>query len=151
MTDSIRESVLQRIAELLTGCGPGYATPCRTSVFRSRQEALDRAISPALVIEPGESEETTAFSELADQNTFEVDVSVVVRGDPYDQLADPICVRVHALLMADPTLAGLVDRVRRVRTQWRAVEADATAGAVTARYRVTYLSAFNDLTRAPFA
>jgi len=114
-------------------------------VFRSREEAITLGETPCIVVLPA-IEETTAFSAAVDDNVLTVSVEVFVRGDPYDQLADPALVSLHGLLMRDPVLAGLVTRVRKKSKSWEAQEADQTAGSVVTKYEMRYLSATDDLT-----
>ena len=96
-----REQILSAIATAL-------ATTAGVSgrVYRSRVTAMQRAESPAIVIEP--------ISDTPTQNTslptldwrMRVRVTVIVRGDVPDQLAYPIIESMHAKMVADLTLGG---------------------------------------------
>lgn len=114
-------------------------------VFRSRELAILRGETPCIVVLLG-GESSTAFGEDVDDNRLTVDIEISTRGDPYDQIADPIVVDAHRLLRTDPGLWDIVTAVRRKERTWAAEEADATAGCVTMKYELRYLSAANDLT-----
>lgn len=145
MAASIREQILARLLALLIN-----ANGCAANVFRSRQEPLARNLAPATEIEPT-LENSKAESEWSDLNNLQVEIRITVRGDVYDNLADPIAVTTHALIMNDSALSGLCDRVRRISTQWQAQEADQSAGVLTMHYQFIYLSAAGDLTQRAIA
>lgn len=114
-------------------------------VFRSRELAIVRGETPCVVVLLG-GEASTAFGDDVDDNRLTVDVEITTRGDPFDQLADPFVVDAHRLLVGDPGIRALATSVRRKECTWVAEEADATAGCVTMKYELRYLSAANDLT-----
>ena len=86
------------------------------------------------------------MSSGVDENTLIVALEIFTRGDPPDQLADPVAVAAHRLLSADPQLACLITSIRRKERNWEGQEADDTAGFVMMRYEVRYLTAANDMT-----
>lgn len=138
-TVSRREQILDRIALLLT---PTVNISQR--VYRSRVEPLARGESPAVVVEP--------VSDQAQQDTLgtlqwvmTVRVAVIVRGNVPDQIADPIVLDIHRLLLTDTTLGGYVTDIVPGTTSWEMLEADQPAGVVSVEYTVTYRTALNAL------
>jgi hypothetical protein len=140
---SLREQILQRIKDLLTG-----ATPAGAQVYRSREEPITRNLSPAIIIVPS-TETTQALSEYADRNDLDVDVIVIARGDVWDAVADTVAVPLHTLIMNDAQLEALCQHMRRFSADWQGKEADLTAGALTMKYRFVYLANALDIARAP--
>lgn len=136
---SIREQIMARMAGVLTGVLPN-ALP----VYRSREVAFSRGELPAVVILPSD-EETQPLSELLEVSHLNVHVEIIVRGDAWDSLADPIIVAVHGLLLGDTQLAALCSRLRRTTAKWEAHEADQTAGVLTQTYRLQYRTQTNQL------
>lgn len=136
---SIREQIVARIALVLTGTLPG-ALP----VYRSREQAFARGDLPAVVVKPAD-EETQAISALLEISRLNVHVEVIVRGDVWDSLADPVIVSAHVLLLGDTQLAALVSKLRRTSAKWEAHEADQTAGVLTQTYLINYDHPTNQL------
>ena len=107
-------------------------------VYRSRVTAVQRAESPAIVVEP--------ISDTPTQNTslptldwrMRVRVSVIVRGDVPDQLADPVIESMHAKMVADLTLGGLAIDVQPDEVSFNLVDADQPAGVIFNDYIVQY-------------
>lgn len=129
---SIREQILARIVTVLG------ALPNAVPVFRSRETAFARAQLPAVVVVPVD-EETQPLSELWEVSQFNFHVEVLVRGDVWDSLADPIIVAAHTLMLGDAQLAALCSKIRRSGAKWEGHEADQTAGVLTQVYHVQYL------------
>ena len=77
--------------------------------------------------------------------TMQVRVAVIVRGDVPDQLADPVLVDIHAKLMADATLNGYAIDLLPTTVAFEMIEADQTAGVVSAEYAVKYRTALTSL------
>lgn len=123
----------------------GAAAGIDGRVFRSRELAIVRNETPCIVVLLAE-EASTVFGKHVDDNRLTVDIEITTRGDPYDKIADPIAVDAHRLLRTDAVLAGIVTEVRRKERTWAAQEADATAGCVTMKYELRYLSDANDMT-----
>lgn len=140
---SLREQILARCQAALLN-----ATPAGANVFRSREISINRAVSPSIVVMP-DGESSTRKGQFADQHALLVKICIFVRGDPWDQLADPLAVAAHQVLMSDAPLAALAVDVRKVGTDFEAEEADRTAGTLTARYAITYLSSARDIAAAP--
>lgn len=139
---SIHEQILSAAVSALASL-PGIDG----RVFRSRVEAVARGETPCVIVQPG-GEETTVFNPSVDENRMLFSVELMVRGDPYDQIADPYVVDVHRLLYGSSDLAALVAQLRRKSRAFEANEADHTAGSVTTTYEARYLSAAGDMTES---
>lgn len=131
---SIREQIVARMAAALAALVVNAVT---VPVVRSREQAFARGELPAVVVKPAD-EETQAIAETLEVSRFNVHVEVIVRGDPWDSLADPIVVAAHALLLGDAPLAALCSKLRRTTAKWEAHEADQTAGVLTQTYHLIY-------------
>ena len=137
---SKRERILQAIESALSA-----VAGIDGRVFRTLPDANPRELQPYVALE-WESEAATPLSVPQIERTLTVVVSVLVRGDVPDTLADPIAVSVHALLMADPTLGGLAIDVMLKGARFEAVSADQSAGKLTHEYDVLYRHSFADMT-----
>lgn len=128
-----REQILRAIATSLA-----TTTGVNGRVYRSRVTAVQRAESPAIVIEP--------ISDTPTQNTslptldwrMRVRVSVIVRGDTPDQLADPIIEDMHAKMVADLTLGGYAIDVQPDEVTFNMLDADQPAGVIFNDYIIQY-------------
>ena len=136
---SNRELIVARMSAALSGMLPN-AIP----VYRSREQAFSRDELPAIVVKPGD-EETIAISELMEMSRLNVHLEIIVRGDVWDSLADPIIIAAHALLLGDLPLATFCSKIRRTTAKWEPHEADQTAGVLTQTYHVQYRSQTNQL------
>jgi hypothetical protein len=126
--------------QILTAIASALATTAGVSgrVYRSRVTAMQRAESPAIVIEP--------ISDTPTQNTslptldwrMRVRVTVIVRGDVPDQLADPIIEDMHAKMVADLTLGGYAIDVQPDEVTYNMLDADQPAGVIFNDYIVQY-------------
>lgn len=126
--------------QILTAIASALATTAGVSgrVYRSRVTAMQRAESPAIVIEP--------ISDTPTQNTslptldwrMRVRVTVIVRGDVPDQLADPIIENMHARMVADLTLGGYAIDVQPDEVTYNMLDADQPAGVIFNDYIVQY-------------
>lgn len=142
---TLREQILARIAAALLN-----ATPAGANVFRSREVSITKGLSPAIVVMPG-NESHQSFGVSASKHELHVDISIFVRGDPWDQLADAVIEPAHRVVMSDAGLRSLVLDVRHVDVQSSFVseEADRTAGTLTEPYLITYVTKPNDLSAQP--
>jgi len=128
-----REQILAAITTAL-----GSTTGVSGRVYRSRVTAVQRAESPAIVVEP--------ISDTPTQNTslptldwrMRVRVSVIVRGDIPDQLADPVIESMHANMVADLTLGGLAIDVQPDEVSFNMIDADQPAGVIFNDYIIQY-------------
>jgi hypothetical protein len=126
--------------QILTAITTALATTVGVNgrVYRSRVTAVQRAESPAIVVEP--------ISDTPTQNTslptldwrMRVRVSVIVRGDVPDQLADPVIDSMHAKMVADLTLGGYAIDVQPDEVSFNLVDADQPAGVIFNDYIVQY-------------
>ena len=128
-----REQILAAIATALAS-----TAGVSGRVYRSRVAALQRAESPAIVVEP--------ISDTPTQNTslptldwrMRVRVSVITRGDVPDQLADPVIESMHSKMVADLTLGGLAIDVQPDEVSFNLVDADQPAGVIFNDYIIQY-------------
>jgi hypothetical protein len=133
--------------QILAAITTSLATTAGVSgrVYRSRVTAMQRAESPAIVVEP--------ISDTPTQNTslptldwrMRVRVSVVVRGDLPDQLADPVIESLHSKMVADLTLGGLAIDVQPDEVSFNFFDADQPAGVIFNDYIVQYRTSVSSL------
>jgi hypothetical protein len=136
--NTVRKSILTQFATL-------WAVPNAT-VYRSRETAIARVEGSAVVIRPQtEQVEKRAASGMLVLRDFTVAVSVIVRGDPPDDVADPIIQAGNKATLIDPTLGGLCAQVIEHSTEWKFEEADLTALEVVILYMVRYQTSAADL------
>jgi len=140
---SIREQILERVFTLLAG-----ATPAGGNVFRSREVSITRAVTPSIVLMP-QTDPVERMGQFTDHHRLEFSLEIFVRGDPWDQLADPVWVAAHALLMSDAILGTLVADIRHLGCEFEGQEADRTAGTLTASYQAIYLTNAADVSVGP--
>lgn len=135
-----RERILSAVRTALTG-----TAQVGGRIYRTRVEPISREESPAIVVEP--------ISDSATQNTslptldwsMIVRVTVIVRGAPPDQLADPIIESLHSRVMADLTLGGYAIDVQPTSVTFIFTEADGAAGEIQCDYRVLYRTSVTNL------
>lgn len=138
-----RETILAAVRTALTNtAGVG------TRIYRSRVEPMARAESPAIVIEPvsDQAEQNTSLPKL--DWSLTVRVSVIVRGNIPDQLADPTVESLHAKLMADLTLGGYAIDIQPIGVNFELVEADQPAGVISCDYLIRYRTNVSNLASA---
>ena len=141
---TLRENILEDIMSSLSG-----TTGVGSRIYRSRVVPLQRGESPALVVEP--------VSDTPEQNTslptldwsLVVRVSVIVRGEKPDEVADPIVESLHGKIMADLTLGGYAIDVQPQGVSFEMVDADQPAGVIGCDYLVRYRTRLADLTQGP--
>ena len=137
-----REQILDQIKSVLTS-----TAGVSSRVYRSRVVPLSRGESPAIVIEP--------ISDTAQQNTslptldwsMQVRVSVIVRGDVPDEIADPIVESLHSKMCADLTLNGYAIDVQPTSVEFQMIDADQPAGVINTNWLVIYRTEIDDLTQ----
>ena len=139
-----RESILAAIRTALTG-----TTGVSTRIYRSRVEPLARGELPAIVVEPvsDNAEQNTSLPTL--DWTLTVRISIVVRGNVPDQVADPIVQDMHSKVMADLTLGGHAYDVQPVSVSFDLAEADQPSGVISCDYAVRYRTRVADLSLSP--
>lgn len=141
---TVRENIIEDIMSSLSG-----TTNVGTRIFRNRVVPISRGESPALVVE--------VVSDTPEQNTslptldwsLLIRVSVIVRGDEPDEVADPIVESLHAKIMSDLTLGGHAIDVQPGTTTFEMVDADQPAGVIGVEYLVRYRTELDDLTTTP--
>ncbi len=143
MAHSIREQILLAVIKAL---GPPTAGSGAT-LHRSPTAAISREQSPALLVVP----ESEAIVERAnDRVTRELTVRITALSRALPPVsshaeADQLLTAAHAALMADTNLGGLALGLREVECEWEVDDADASATAIPARYRITYRTMAADL------
>lgn len=136
---TIVEQIMVALVAALTN-----ATDAADRVYRSRVVAITRGETPCIAVAP-HVEESTVFGQDIDNNVLDIEVEVFVRGDPYDETADPVVGQVHRSLTNDPGVKSLVTEIRKKSKAWQALEGDETAGVVATVYQVRYLSLASDI------
>ena len=139
-----RESILARIRTNLTG-----TTGVSTRIYRSRVEPLARGELPALVVEPVNDACQQLTSTPTLDWTMTVRVSVIVRGDVPDQVADPIIESLHSKIMADLTCNGFAYDVQPIGVSFDLVEADQPSGVISCDFAVKYRTQVANLAQSP--
>lgn len=136
---SKRETILAQVMTALAGTsGVG------SRIYRSRVVPLARGEAPALVVEPvSDSATQDTLGTLMWTLTFRV--SVIVRGNVPDQLADAAMLDVHSKLMGNATLDGMVIQLLPTTVSFEMMEADQPAGVVSAEFTAQYRTALNSL------
>lgn len=140
MPDSKRELIMKQVTTRLAGvAGIGGR------VYRSMAEAMERDEHPCVLVR-WTSEQSSPQTVPLLERTLSVEVSILVRGNVPDQIADPIAQSVHALLMVDTSLGGLALDVRLASAVFDMESADGTAGKITHTYEVEFRHSYADLT-----
>ena len=136
-----REQILAALKTKLTG-----TTGVSTRIYRSRPEALTKAATPAIILEPvsdNPRETDTIFSKITWE--FRVRVSVIVRGKIPDKVADPTVNSLYTKILTDPTIGGLAIDIRPSVTNFEILESDEPAGIVSAEFEIDYRSSYDNL------
>lgn len=140
---SLRELITARAAACLVG-----VTAAGNNVFRSREAAISRDITPAIVVMPV-NEDVRRMGTFTDVHELTLAIEVFTRGDPWDSLADTTAEVLHKVLVADPVILSYQADIRRVSTDYESQEADRTAGVLSAIYQITYLAKAADVAANP--
>ena len=98
------------------------------------------------VIEPRSDNPDQSFSLPRLDWSLSVTVSVIVRGDVPDEVADPIIESMHSKLMADLTLGGYAIDIQPGAVSFEMVDSDQPAGVIGCEYVVRYRTLVTDLT-----
>ena len=140
---SIRERILLAVLAAVRPAAEGLGA----TLHRSPTVAIGREYCPALVVFP----ESETIAERANECvTRELTIRLVALARAVPPLApeteaDWLLTAAHAALMADGNLGGLALGIREQDGEWEVEDADATAAAIPARYRITYRTLANDL------
>ena len=137
-----REQIMARLLTTLAN-----TTSVGTRIYRSRVVPLSRGESPALILEP--------VSDTVEQNTslptldhfLTIRISVIVRGDVPDKVADPIVESAHSKVMADLTENNLAIDIQPSDTSFEMLDADQPGGVTGIEYIVRYRTELDDLTQ----
>lgn len=127
-----REQILLAVEELIDSV-PDVAG----GAHRSREDALSREESPAIVIRWTADRPRSVVHAFTDSD-LDIELDVYRRGDVPDQLADPVVAGVHAALMTDPTLGGLLLDLTDGETSLDLDPADSGAAWITMRFTAWY-------------
>lgn len=137
---SKREDILAYLKTRLNGVGGATA-------YRSREAAATRAEGVVIVIAPEEeSVQLLGSGPGLVLRSLTVVVRVITRGAIPDQVADPVLVAAHALLLADTTLGGLAALVQEQSTKFDFEIADQEALSTELRYEIRYHTLASALT-----
>ena len=122
-------------------------TGVSTRIYRSRTVPLTRGESPALILEPVSDtvEQNTSLPTL--DHSLTVRVSVIVRGDIPDNVADATVESLHSKIMADLTVNNLAIDVEPSDTSFELLDADQPGGVIGVEYIVRYRTEVADLTQ----
>ena len=137
-----REQIMARLLTVLAN-----TTGVSTRIYRSRTVPLTRGESPALILEPVSDtvEQNTSLPTL--DHSLTVRVSVIVRGDIPDNVADPTVESLHSKIMADLTVNNLAIDVEPSDTSFELLDADQPGGVIGVEYIVRYRTEVDDLTQ----
>lgn len=141
---SIREQIVQAVVARLTP----VATAQGATVRRQPTVPTDRAHLPALLVFP-ESESVRRVNDRAERELVLriVALAMGTATEPPEPIADSLITAAHLVLTADATLGGLAIGLEETDCDWQQDDADMEAAAIPARYRITYRTFANDLTR----
>jgi|TARA_R100001594_G_scaffold129366_1_gene167943 hypothetical protein len=137
---TIRENILDAAKTALAG-----TTSVSTRIYRSRVTALSRAESPALLLSWSNDTATQTTSLATLDHTLTIEISVIVRGDTPDEVADPIVESLHNKIMSNTALSNLISDIYLTTTTNENVDADQPAGVITCSYEIKYRTLNNDL------
>ena len=137
-----RESIMARLLTVLAN-----TTGVSTRIYRSRTVPLTRGESPALILEPVSDtvEQNTSLPTL--DHSLTVRVSVIVRGDVPDNVADATVESLLSKIMADLTVNSLAIDVQPSDTSFELLDADQPGGVIGVEYIVRYRTEIDDLTQ----
>lgn len=130
MTASVSEQILARAKVVLTG-----TTTAGQNVERGRDDAYAPEECPALNIRRQEGSNDPLGSG-AERLLQGFDLDIFARGAAWETTADALHMQVHALLLADATLATLGRGLRCTGTDMAGDSADQPQGRLTAHYQI---------------
>ena len=138
-----REKILAQLFKVLDD----ITVTTNINVYRSRVVPLSRGEVPAIVIEPVSDtvEQNTSLPTL--DHSLTVRVSVIVRGDVPDNVADATVESLHSKIMADLTVNSLAIDVQPSDTSFELLDADQPGGVIGVEYIVRYRTEIDDLTQ----
>jgi hypothetical protein len=141
---TVRENIIEDIMSSLAG-----TTNVSSRIYRNRVVPISRGESPALIVEvvSDTPEQETSLPTLT--WSLQIRISVIVRGDEPDEVADPIVESLHSKIMADLTLGGNCFDVQPGTVSFEMIDADQPAGVISCDYLVKYRTEIDDLTTSP--
>lgn len=138
---SRREAIVRAIvARVATAIAP-------IAVLRQPTYAIPREKTPAVALTV-ESDAPVKRANDRMERELVVRLTALAR-DLVDgfAVADDLICRAHAALMQDVTLSGLALGIAEMEADWQAEDADVTAAAIPATYRITYRTLVSDITQ----
>lgn len=123
--------------QIITYLAASLGTITGLPTFRSRVEPFARNKIPAITVEPAQDTPSSTVIGFLDWSLI-VLVTVYVRGEAPDQLADPHIEKIYEKMMADLTLGGLAMGVEPVSYESKLFEGDKPVGCFENAFRVTY-------------
>jgi hypothetical protein len=140
LSSSIREQLLQALVARLEP----VAAAQRARLLRSPTLAVPKEQCPALLLFP-ESEAVADRSNDRVTRELALRLTALARGEEAAEVADRLLVAAHQALFVDVTFGGLALGIKELDTEWDLEDADATACAIPARYRIRYRTLVSDL------
>ena len=139
-----RENILQQLTSDLSD-----TAVVAGKVYRSRVVPLQRNESPAIVIEPVSDTPDETVTTTAVNWELTVRISVIVRGEKPDQIADPIIESLYSKVMADASVNDYAIDIRPGAVNFEMIDADQPAGVISNDFIIKYRTRFDDLTQVP--
>jgi hypothetical protein len=116
----------------------GLTGSAAATVYRDRAEAVARNETPAVVID-WDTQSDTATTHKTLTTTMQLEVDIMISGSPLTLLADPIWVKAHELLMAEPTgVPSLPGVIGIIPTGRQAERVSGEIGILRCSYAVSY-------------
>lgn len=140
---SVREQIVANVEAALDGVGK----PTGLTVHRLRTRPIQKEKLPAMQIRFGGEPSEPVTHDGHEQNVLKLLIETRVTVDaatPPDQGLDPYLNWIVQSLMADETLGGLANRVRKRRIDWDADEMDKIYGAALTEIDITYYTDASD-------
>jgi hypothetical protein len=132
---TLREQILEQIKTTIESVST--PTNLSTKVARSLRVAVSRRETPMVTVEPViDAPNNETIARLTWRLT--VRVSLIIRGDVADQVADPIIESIHAAIMADQTLGGLAMGIEPGLVNFDLLDSDGGGGIIPINYIVSY-------------
>ena len=143
MTQSVREQLIQSVAQILTP----VAALQGAQVLRSPTSGVTREQSPAILVFPESDAASPRINDRVERQLVLRLVAIAREKDGMapEQIADALLVASHAAVFANANLNGLCLGVKELDCEWDVEDADALATAIPARYQFTYRTFVHDI------
>lgn len=127
--------IAARITAVLSAAATGAI-----AVYQDREDAITRAESPVILVELDDEDSTRLGSTPdVDIDLLRIQVTVCVRSEGWQAIADAVRVAAHAALIADAQLQTMTNSsLRRDRAQWRPASTDIPFGLCNQIYKCKY-------------